>query len=143
MRGCVPCRYCKPLFHPDQKKLPMKPYLLTILICYTVGTLQAQNQRGTSRSVVRLYGKVIDAKTRKGLDAVSVQLKKLGTEAPNTDSIDPVIAGMFTRPNGDFSFENISLGDSVFLVITAVGYKRLEKHMQLTPPAGTEGQSGV
>lgn len=63
----------------------------------------------------RLYGKVVDAKTNKGIEAVSVQLLAA--------SKDSLIGGMLTRPNGDFNFENLPVSDSIKVIISAVGAK--------------------
>ncbi len=66
----------------------------------------------------RLFGKVTDAKTNKGIDAVSVQLLL-------ADS-DSVIGGMLTRSNGDFNFDNIRTGRKIRVVISAIGAKPKE-----------------
>src|SRR5688572_15484924 len=66
----------------------------------------------------RLYGKIIDASTDKALQAASVQL--YSSQANGADSL---LAGMFSRQNGDFIFSNLPAEDSFRLDISAVGYK--------------------
>lgn len=66
----------------------------------------------------RLFGKVVDAQTNKGMEAVSVQLY--------TASADSLIGGMLTRANGDFNFDNIPVKDSIRVIISAVGAKEKE-----------------
>jgi outer membrane receptor protein involved in Fe transport len=63
----------------------------------------------------KFIGKVVDAKTNKGIEAASVQLflKKS----------DSLTGGMLTKPNGDFSLLNLPARDTFRLVITAIGYK--------------------
>ena len=107
----------------------MKHFLLLITFTWLLFTLNAQVSTGIGapKKALRVYGKVIDAKTKKGLDAISVQIIKTLKETIK----DSIVAGMFTRPNGDFSFENITPGDSTKIVITAIGYKKLQQPIQV------------
>ncbi|HLG38994.1 MAG TPA: outer membrane beta-barrel family protein [Chitinophagaceae bacterium] len=70
----------------------------------------------------RLYGKLIDKRTGKGLEAVSVQIY-----SGDSTSKDSLITGMLSKTNGDFSFTNLPSGKSYRLVITGIGYETLEK----------------
>jgi hypothetical protein len=63
----------------------------------------------------KIYGKVVDQRTGKGIEAVSAQLFHPGK--------DSLIAGMLTRVNGDFSFEKIRMADSFKIVFSAMGYE--------------------
>jgi outer membrane receptor protein involved in Fe transport len=78
----------------------------------------------------RLYGKLVDKKSGKPIEAASVQLLIADT--------DSVIAGMLSKPNGDFSFPDIQGGENLRLSITAIGYVPLEQ----TIDAGSQGISG-
>jgi outer membrane receptor protein involved in Fe transport len=113
----------------------MKKILLTTLLTFTICSLNAQYPGGSQQQAGRIYGKVTNAKTKKGLDAVSVQVSKQVIDRVTGNRKDSIIAGMFTRGNGDFSFENIPFNDSVRVMITAIGYKRLEQpvYLQITP----------
>src|SRR5215212_4783195 len=55
----------------------------------------------------RFYGRIIDEKTDKGIDAASVQL--IGTRFDSVAGTrrDTIISGMLTRKSGDFSLENL------------------------------------
>jgi len=75
----------------------------------------------------RLFGKLVDPKTNKGVEAASVQL----FAAKN----DSMVAGMLTRPNGDFSFLNLPYADSFRLVVSAIGYEQIEKVIRPGIPA--------
>lgn len=97
-------------------------FLTTCSILFFVLQISAQANRGSGNSSpVKIYGKVVDAKNNKGLEAASVQLVIVSTGSSGTAK-DSVIAGMFTRPNGDFSFDNIIVPDSLQVVISAIGY---------------------
>ena len=69
-----------------------------------------------------ISGKVMDG-NNKPLEAASVQLYASFNGGKN----DSLVAGMLTRNNGDFRFENFPHADSFRLLITAVGYGGWQK----------------
>lgn len=73
----------------------------------------------------RLYGKLIDVKTGKPVEAASVQLYL----ADN----DSIVSGMLSKPNGDFSFSEIPAEKNLKVVITAIGYEPLEQVIEISP----------
>ncbi len=92
-------------------------------------------------NVGHFYGKVVDAKTNKGLEAASVQL------VLNRGGKDSVIAGMFTKGNGDFSLENLPVFGNFRLKITAIGYTSVEQKVAFDLKMGMgqaqgQGQGG-
>jgi outer membrane receptor protein involved in Fe transport len=108
----------------------MKQYFLIIFLTSAMYYVNAQFPPSADQ-LGRVYGKVISAKTKKGLEGVSVQvIKQFDIGGQQKDSI---IAGTFTRSNGDFSLENIPFGDSARLGITAIGYKKSEQAISLKP----------
>ena len=70
----------------------------------------------------RLFGKVVDKSTNRGLDAITVQLYAVLRDSARGISKDSLVGSMFTRSNGDFSFNNLPAADSLRLVISAVGF---------------------
>ena len=101
-------------------------YLLTILYFFTlIAAAQEEGEPEINNPIIQinnhsLYGKVVDKNSAKGLPAVSVQLYA-GT------SMDSLVAAMFTRPNGDFRFNNLPIADSFKLVLSAIGYVSQEQ----------------
>ncbi|MEP7258982.1 MAG: carboxypeptidase-like regulatory domain-containing protein, partial [Flavitalea sp.] len=104
-------------------------YLLLMLLISLAGYTQepgpvpdlTENDPGHFRPA-RLYGKVIEGKTNKGVEAVSVQvLVKIRDSVKNTFS-DSVLAGMLTKPNGDFSFASLPLPETFSIRFSAVGF---------------------
>jgi outer membrane receptor protein involved in Fe transport len=83
-----------------------------------------------------VFGKVLDNKTNKGLEAASVQLF-----AYLPGGKDTLAAGMFTKSNGDFRFDNLPPADSFKVVITGIGYKHFAKILHLQ--SRRDGTSGV
>ena len=67
----------------------------------------------------RIYGKLVDENSGKGIDAASVQLYLADK--------DSLYSGMLTKANGNFSFSNISASHHYRLVISALGYEPIEQ----------------
>jgi outer membrane receptor protein involved in Fe transport len=106
----------------------MKAILTTLaaifLICFN---LSAQDFGGRTENSSRIYGKVVDAGTKKGIEAASVQLF-IFYKHPGSSSVrDSLAGGMLTRPNGDFNIENLAQADSIRVEITAIGYENYSK----------------
>lgn len=91
------------------------------------GQEQSFDPEPRSTNIPGLFGKVVDSKTNKGIEAASVQVfKKAGSRA------DSLIAGMLTKPNGDFGFPNLPLPDSFAVIITALGYSENNQPVSLS-----------
>jgi outer membrane receptor protein involved in Fe transport len=92
---------------------------------------------GQRMNIGHFYGKVVDAKTSKGVDAASVQLIISRFDSSVGRPKDSIISGMLTRPNGDFSLENLPVMGNYRLSITAIGYKPVEQRVafQMRRPA--------
>lgn len=68
-----------------------------------------------------LFGRVVDSKTNKGVEAASIQVFVLKRDASGTQT-DSLIAGALSKANGDFSFANLTLPDTFSVRITAQGF---------------------
>jgi outer membrane receptor protein involved in Fe transport len=82
---------------------------------------------GQQMNIGHFYGRIIDKTTNKGLDAASVQLIQNKFDTVSKKRTDVVIGGMLTSRNGDFSLENLPVFGQYKLVISAIGYKRIEQ----------------
>ena len=93
---------------------------------------------GGPPSIGHFYGKVVDAKTGKGMDGASVQL--VATRGQK----DSVVSGMITGRHGDFSLENLPIFGNFRLRISAIGYKTFEEKVafDLKGLRGAGGQGG-
>ncbi len=78
----------------------------------------------------RIYGKLVDENSGKGIDAASVQLYLADK--------DSLYSGMLTKANGNFSFSNISASHHYRLVISALGYEPVEQVIAASP--GKDGR---
>src|SRR6266496_2638811 len=101
----------------------MKHVLLLLLSTIFMFTVWAQSENTARNKPAaggngKLFGKIVDAKTNKGIEAASVQLFQ--------KSSGKMAGGMLTKPNGDFDISNLSGTDSFRLLITAIGYANQE-----------------
>src|SRR5688572_24644545 len=90
---------------------------------FPAGGAGGGRQGGQQMNIGRFYGKVVDSKTNKGMEAVSVQLVQSKFDTVLKKRKDSVVAGMFTPKSGNFSFEGLPVFGNYKLTITAIGYK--------------------
>lgn len=114
----------------------MKYFLLFLAGTWLTGTINAQQliipQGGNGQlrngqnlpQIGHVYGKVLDAQSGKPIEFASVALIRLRDSS--------VVNGMLTKPNGDFSLENLPFGQ-FNLRINFIGYKPLLKRITITP----------
>ena len=81
-----------------------------------------QARGGANMNLGHFYGKVIDGKTNKGIDAASIQLIQSKFDTVSKTRKDTIIGGMLTTPKGEFSLENLNIFGNYKLKITAIGY---------------------
>lgn len=77
---------------------------------------------GQPPAIGHFYGKVVDAKTGKGVDGTSVQLLLSKFDPVTHAQKDTVVSGMITGRKGEFSLENLPIFGNYRLRITAIGY---------------------
>lgn len=82
---------------------------------------------GQASNIGHFYGKIVDAKTDKGMDGVSIQLIQSKFDTVTRKRRDTVISGMITGRKGDFSLENLPIFGNFRLKITAIGYATFEQ----------------
>lgn len=104
----------------------------------------ARRGGGAAPQIGHFYGKVVDEKTNKGMDGVSVQLIQSKFSPVTHAQKDTVVAGMITGRRGEFSLENLPIFGNFRLKITAIGYKTYEQKVAfdlkgLRPGAGAAG----
>ena len=102
---------------------------------------------GQQMNIGRFYGRIVDSKTNKGMEAVSVQLVQSKFDTVSKSRKDTVIAGMFTPKSGNFSFENLPIFGNYKLTITAIGFKPIEQKVAFEMKMGqgdmTQALAGV
>ncbi len=108
-------------------------FILSALISFAlVNAAFAQDEQATPQisgrgrqapAIGHFYGRIIDAKTHKGIDGASVQLVMQVNNPVTKTRQDSIVRGMITSKKGDFSFTSLSLRGAYQLNITAIGYK--------------------
>ncbi|THU38019.1 TonB-dependent receptor [Niastella caeni] len=101
----------------------MKPVLALLLAKIITLSVCAQienspRNKPAAAGTGKLIGRIVDAKTNKGIEAASVQLFQKNS--------DILAGGMLTKPNGDFDIINLSITDTFKLEATAIGYAKQE-----------------
>lgn len=121
------------------KKLFNMKFVFSLLICFLSLQLSAQMPGGAGggrnsaqMNMGRLYGKILDSKTGKPIDAASVQLIQNKFDSTTKTRKDVIVNGQLTVANGDFSLENLNIMAQYKLKITAIGYKTIEQKVGFT-----------
>ncbi len=86
-----------------------------------------------SPNIGRLYGKVVDSKTKKPVEFASVLLFSFDK--------DSLISGVLAKENGDFSLEKLPYGN-FRLRIKNLGYKTVEMKVEIALPSKIETDLG-
>jgi outer membrane receptor protein involved in Fe transport len=94
---------------------------------YPGGGAPAGRTGGQQMNIGHFYGRIIDSKTNKGIEAASVQLIQSKFDTVTKARRDTIISGMLTTKNGDFSLENLPLFGNFRLRVTAIGFKPFEE----------------
>ncbi|NML23736.1 TonB-dependent receptor [Pseudoflavitalea sp. G-6-1-2] len=111
----------------------MKKILFLLLSLFFAWQSFSQAITHNEKPKGRLYGKVVDGKTGKGIDAASIRLYLLSGAG------DSLAGGMLTRQNGDFSIDQLNAADSFRLQITAIGYKEISQTVAFSRKGKGEG----
>ena len=90
----------------------------------------------------RLYGKIVDAKTGKGLEFAPVQLFQTRWDSVSHSKVTVLANGQLTEANGDFSLENLSLFGKYTLKVSGIGYESLEMPVSFDIKPPQQGGGG-
>ncbi len=100
-------------------------YLTFITLCITSGLfaqMPSGGNRGQGMNMGHFYGKVLDAKTGKPIEAASIQLTQTKMDTAIKKRRDYVVAALLTDKKGDFSIDKLPVITTYQLLITAIGY---------------------
>ena len=91
---------------------------------------------GATANIGHFYGKLVDSKTNKGIDAASVQLFMTKFDSATKARKDTLVGGMLTKANGNFSIENLPVFGRYTLKLSAIGYASIDQSVSFTlkPP---------
>jgi outer membrane receptor protein involved in Fe transport len=102
-------------------------------------TGNAAKGAGAGANMGHFYGKVVD-QNNKGIEGITLQLKGNKFDPVTKKTSEAILGTMFSASNGDFSFENLPVMGNFKLIVTGVGYKKLEKQISFNVKMG-QGQN--
>ncbi|MDP3393649.1 outer membrane beta-barrel family protein [Sediminibacterium sp.] len=97
---------------------------------------------GQNMNIGHFYGKIVDSKTNKGIEGVTVQLRGNKFDTVTKKMKEAILGTIITKTNGDFSFENLSLFGNFKLNATALAYKTVDQTISFgikMPSGGANG----
>ncbi|WP_276481735.1 TonB-dependent receptor domain-containing protein [Paraflavitalea pollutisoli] len=115
--------------------------VLSISLFAQDGQGRGQRPEGAGASEGRLYGRILDDKTNKGIEAASVRLYLIVKDAMGAPK-DSLVGGMLSKANGDFSVEGLSTAARFRLTISAIGFKAIDQEVAFNRKAGNETDLG-
>jgi outer membrane receptor protein involved in Fe transport len=111
----------------------MRHIFIVFLLVFSTSVLIAQpsgvgGNRGNGQQISgRLYGKIVESASGKGVEFASVQLLQNKMDTVTKQRKETVIGGMLTRANGEFSVENVPVFGPLKLKVTGIGFKEYTK----------------
>ena len=132
--------------HNTMKKISLLALLAVIATSVfaqpTGGGFNRAGGRGNGQmNIGRFYGKIIDSKTGKGIDGVTIQLRGNKFDTVAKQMKEAILKTIITEHNGDFSLEGLILFGNYKFKATAVGYKLFEKQISFGIKMPQPGQA--
>ena len=132
----------------------MKKIILAAILMHVMSFSMAQYPMGGMRggagasqnmNVGHFYGKIIDAKTNKAVEGVTIQLTGNKFDTVTKKLKLAILSTQITKANGEFSIENLSVMGSFTLKLSSIGYTKLEKPISfgIKFPQGGQGQPNM
>ncbi|MBX2887587.1 MAG: TonB-dependent receptor [Ferruginibacter sp.] len=90
----------------------------------------AKGMGGQMMNSGQFYGKLVDAKTNKPIEAASIQLMQNQMDTVSKQRIDKTLGITLSDKKGDFLFDQLPVMGSFKLLVSAVGYKPIEKKIR-------------
>lgn len=84
---------------------------------------------GQNMNIGHFYGKIVDAKTNKGVAGIAVQLTGNKFDTATKKMKESILKTVITAANGDFSLDGLTLFGNFKLKVSALSYKPLEKQV--------------
>lgn len=117
---------------------------LVLISLFSIGQMPGMMGRaggGQNFNMGHFYGKIVDSKTGKGIDGVTMQLIGSRFDTAKKKMTTGALKTIISEPNGDFSFENLPVMGTFTLKISAIGYKASEQKVSFgfKIPTGGEG----
>ena len=120
-------------------------FLFISISIFSFSQFQGGGKNGAGRmggqmNIGHFYGKIIDSKTGKGIEGVTIQLKGNKFDTIAKQMKEAILKTVITETNGDFSLEGLMVFGNFKFKATAIGYKTLDKQISFgikMPQQGT------
>jgi outer membrane receptor protein involved in Fe transport len=133
-------------------KLIMRYLVFTVAVFFSIcGYAQfpggGQGRQGggnrQNMNIGHMFGKVVDSKTNKGIDAATVQFigNKFDTATKKMKQV--IFATLLTESRGDFSVENLPLFGNLTLRISIIGYADYTQQVSFGVKFGGQGANAA
>ncbi len=83
----------------------------------------ARGAGGQAMNVGHFYGKIVDSKTNKAIEGVSIQLTGNKFDTVTKKMKEAILSTQITKANGEFSIEGLSVMGKFNLKLSSIGYK--------------------
>jgi outer membrane cobalamin receptor len=93
-----------------------------------------QGMQGRNANIGRIYGKVIDNSTGKGLEFATVRLMTTKFDTLSKAPKQSLVTGQITQSNGEFNLEQVPVMGQLTLIISAIGYQTIEQKIAFEKP---------
>ena len=115
-------------------------FIFTHLVSFAQRPTDAAIKAGAGNmNMGRYYGKIVDA-NKKGIDGATLQIKGTKYDPVTKKTSETILGTQLSASNGDFSFENLPVMGNLKLVISAIGFKKIENTLSFNIKMGG-GQS--
>jgi outer membrane receptor protein involved in Fe transport len=89
------------------------------------GMMGGNRGGGQAMNVGHFYGKIVDSKTNKAIEGVTIQLTGNKFDTVTKKMKEAILSTQITEPNGEFSIEGLSVMGKFNLKLSSIGYKSI------------------
>lgn len=141
-----PYQFCREYLHYIMRKILFALLFLASFSAYAQmpgGGRPGGLGGGAAMNVGHLYGKIIDAKTNKGVDGATVLLLGNRFDTVTKKASEVTLRTLIAESNGDFNLENLPVFGSLKLRISAIGFKPIEQKVSFNISMPKPGEAGA
>lgn len=119
--------------------------ILVIIYQFVVAQMpsggRGRNFAGGQMNIGHFYGKIIDSKTNKGVEGITIQLRGNKFDTTTKKMKEAILKTIITEANGDFSLEGLMVFGNFKFKATGVGYKTVDKEISFGIKPPQQGQT--
>ena len=101
----------------------MRQLLALLALSFSLNLFAQPPAGRTGMNAGHIYGKVVDAKSNRGIDGASLQLIGNRMDSATKKMVPYTLRAAITLPNGDFDFDQLPVMGKLTLKVSAIGYQ--------------------